>query len=147
MLKSVAFSRCGISDSVSYGITNFEFFGTETVETRTYETISYNRSLIKLKLQAQEKSRIDKRSNYEEIVDYIKSSRDAGVTCAFSDEVYLQVTIDRSKEIAWQSLLSHVNYSRNQRSRGSTAMPIAKEKLLIRCIWLEIQKDTALCHF
>ena len=85
-------------DSVCYGITNFEFFGTEIVETKTTETTSRTRSLLKLTLQSKE-VRINKRTNYEKILDYIWSSRDAGVTCELSMKIS-ESDLDDSREMA-----------------------------------------------
>jgi len=84
-------------DSVCYGISNFEFFGTEIVETRNNETISYARSRIKLRLQDKD-VQINRISNYDEVVNYIKTSSDAGVTCELFTKVSLY-DLDKSKEM------------------------------------------------
>lgn len=67
-------------DSVCYGITNFEFFGTESVETRNGENISKSRAAMRLKLHGKE-VQINKITNYEESINQIKLSRDANITC------------------------------------------------------------------
>lgn len=95
---NVLLSAYEAPNSICYGITNFEFFGTKIVETKTVETIQYTRSLLKLKLQNKE-VQINKKDNYEEIVDHIRSSRDAGVTCELSMKVS-EGNLDDSKEMA-----------------------------------------------
>jgi hypothetical protein len=85
-------------DKISFGITNFEFFGTETVETRDSTTEIYSRSAMDLVLEG-ETIRIEQVNKYGEIVKYIKSSKNSRVTCQLVMKLP-EDGLEKGKEIA-----------------------------------------------